>query len=367
MAFRAGALSIALAAVYLMGEIGLRVLDVVRDRRTDTVVHEITLDRRLGWRATENYRFSGSLVDADGVSYAADVRTDENGFRVFGDPHRSDRPRLLVLGDSFTQAIQVSGERAYYSLLGSDIGAEVFAYGAGGFGTLQELMVLGDLLDHVRPDGLLLQLCTNDFINNHFRLELRSRYNNNGLLRPYREHNGEIAYRVPKRPMALRKIAARHSRFLYFLFSRVDRIMANTEGGSVEDVIARVGESDADYAEAVETTGRLLEEIGRAIGADTPLFAFCVDLAEPSYADLRRLSRQAGFVFIDGVPQIIIEAERAGECTRAADGGHWNERGHRLAASVLGDGLRQHWRVSRSPMDPGSTNRGARNALKPPH
>lgn len=324
-------------------EAGLRVLHYARNRLGSATIQEITLDDRFGWRATENLIITGWLQDASGNLYFADVRTDAHGFRIFGNPDGNSDLNLLVIGDSFTHALQVSADRAYYSLVGADLGVEVSAYGVGGYGTLQELLALEDQLKQNTPQAVLLQFCSNDFVNNHFNLELRSRYNNNGLLRPYYERNGEIVFRVPKRPASLRKFAARHSRFLYFIFSRIDIVSSHREGESVESVISRDGLADADFAESVEITGQLLKGIRNAVPPDVPVFVFCVDDFQPPYDLLHKLAEANGLVFIDGVPQAIRVAEERGLCTRAKDGGHWNEYGHKLAASVLSDFLANHW------------------------
>src|SRR5437867_3136868 len=98
------------------------------------------------------------------------------GFRRFGDPS-SSRPKLLVVGDSFTHALEVSDDKTYYALLGDRLGAEVFAYGAGGYGTLQESLVLDEYVDIIKPDAILWQFCSNDFVNNDLELESMSYYN----------------------------------------------------------------------------------------------------------------------------------------------------------------------------------------------
>ena len=271
------------------------------------------------------------------------MRTDANGFRAWGNPEQHANLSLLVIGDSFTHALQVSADHAYYSLVGTELGVEIFAYGTGGYGTLQELLVLKDLLKRLTPQAVLLQFCSNDFINNHFNLELRSRYNNNGLLRPYYEGDGEIYFRVPKHPAGLRKFAARHSDLLYFIFSRMDLVLSQRGGDSVESVISRAGLADTDFAESVEITGQLLNNIRNVVPAEVPVFTFCVDDSQPSYDLLENLAAANGLVFIDGVPQAIRVAEKRGKCTRAEDGGHWNEYGHELAASVLSDFLAHRW------------------------
>ena len=74
----------------------------------------------------------------------------------------------------------------------------MFAYGTGGYGTLQEYLVLDEVIDEIQPTMILWQFCTNDFINNDHDLEVASTLNNNGWIRPYWE-KGQAQLRSPKR------------------------------------------------------------------------------------------------------------------------------------------------------------------------
>jgi hypothetical protein len=47
------------------------------------------------------------------------------------------------------------------------------------------------------------------------------------------------------------------------------------------------------------------------------------------------MAERNGIKFIDGIPQAVAAAERNGAVTRAADGAHWNEVGHKIAAEQL--------------------------------
>jgi hypothetical protein len=58
----------------------------------------------------------------------------------------------------------VSDGDTYYAIIKRKLDAEVFAYGAGGFGTLQEYMILDRYVDMIHPSLILWQFCLNDFI-----------------------------------------------------------------------------------------------------------------------------------------------------------------------------------------------------------
>jgi hypothetical protein len=72
------------------------------------------------------------------------------------------------------------------------------------------------------------------------------------------------------------------------------------------------------------------------------IFTFCADDAQPFYDEMRRLSQESGFPFIDGVPQAIREAEKQGKVTKHGDRGHWNELGHGLAAEQITAYFQEH-------------------------
>jgi len=331
-----------LVATLAVCEVGLRTYHLIMARWRRAPVEEIVLDNNLGWRATENYRFAGNLRDRDGTLYWADVRTDRRGFRVFGDATKTNRPKVLFLGDSFTHAVQVSAQDAYYSLVGRALDIEVFAYGAGGWGTLQELMILPDFLDLIQPDAVVLQLCSNDIYNNDFELERGSARNNNGLVRPYWE-DGTIVRRLPRRFATLRRFASRYSEFLYFVFSRLDRIVAASDRRGFEDRVEEEGLHFAPFSEAASVTEQLLREIRQVVPSGVPVFAFCTDDPESVFGVLRSASDKAGLIFIEGVPESLRKAENRGVCTRAADGGHWSPDGHRVVAEVLVEFFEQRW------------------------
>jgi hypothetical protein len=71
----------------------------------------ITLDDHLGWRATENVRVKTTMKNADGSEYPVVLSQDEHGFRLAGAAAGRRLARVLVVGDSFTHAREVSDDR----------------------------------------------------------------------------------------------------------------------------------------------------------------------------------------------------------------------------------------------------------------
>ena len=59
-------------------------------------------------------------------------------------------------------------------LFKKELGIEVFAYGAGGYGTLQEYLILDEVIDEIQPTTMFWQFCNNDFTDNDHALEVAS-------------------------------------------------------------------------------------------------------------------------------------------------------------------------------------------------
>jgi len=111
----------------------------------------IRLDKKLGWVVPENYSFKGTEKDIWGKTYPVEIKTGRYGFRMFGDVN-SGKPKILFIGDSFTNAFTISNDKTYYGIIGEAFPVEIFAYGEGGYGTLQEYMILDEYFDLIKPD-----------------------------------------------------------------------------------------------------------------------------------------------------------------------------------------------------------------------
>lgn len=112
----------------------------------------------------------GALRPDPAAGYVYD--TPPNGFtdgKDFHDDHGGAR-RVLVLGDSFTEGASADPGRGFVALLDDhfrDRGIVFFNTGIGGYGQNNELGVLREHFDDVRPDLVLLAFYTgNDFMDN---------------------------------------------------------------------------------------------------------------------------------------------------------------------------------------------------------
>jgi GDSL-like lipase/acylhydrolase family protein len=132
-------------------------------------------DEYIGWKGNpgkEGYYVKGrtaQYVKINSHGFKDKERTYEKGKDVF---------RIVVLGDSFTEALQVPVERTFPYVLEQRLNLEnskrfeVINLGVSGFGTAQEYLTLKYYGLKYHPDFVILAfLIANDVINNSLALE----------------------------------------------------------------------------------------------------------------------------------------------------------------------------------------------------
>lgn len=151
-------------------------------RGPEAVISPVVSDDKFGWVHNTNARTSvrnnrcGEEV----------VRTPSAHELINRFPATSSGRPILFIGDSTTHAHEVSSGQAYYDIFENEEGVEfsVYAAGTGGYGNLQEYLVLDAVFDEVNPDIVVWQLDPNDIRNNVYQLDHSSIYNNQRP-RPY--------------------------------------------------------------------------------------------------------------------------------------------------------------------------------------
>ncbi|HSK69089.1 MAG TPA: SGNH/GDSL hydrolase family protein [Candidatus Limnocylindria bacterium] len=256
------------------------------------------------------------------------MSTERDGFRRF--PEASGRPRVLIIGDSFTHAVEVGDEHAYWAVFARrHPDHAVFAIGAGGYGTLQEALLLARVNARARPDIVIWQFCANDLTDNLFEAERRSAVHNNLMRRPYWED--AIVYRNPAPwPFATmdRWYEATGLRGLKIAQVHGYRLLGALRGQTDEDGF---GGADGPVlrAHAIAVTKAILRR-SQAGPARHLGFHAC----RWGGAAVRAISEASGLHFLgDYGPQIA--ARRSVREVFAGDGRHLNDYGHALLGDLL--------------------------------
>lgn len=287
----------------------------------------------LGWLPTPNLSTRYTKKGYEGeISYS----TDGRGFRRFGDP-QSGKRKVWAIGDSTTQAYQVSDGQAYYDVLAERAPEfELFAYGVGGYGTVQQAMALERYWDEIRPDVVLWQMCDNDLINNDWQLESLSTDHNNHMARPYLEADGSIVLRHPDRRLGW---LARRS----LLVRRLAVLRSSLRSRLHPSIESELDLGNAAMRRSIATTRRALA--GRIAAAPEVTFlAFFVRSPNPHGWEepaWREICTLPGLECLPEVGEAIEEARRAGIRVDGGRDPHWNATGHTIAARVISERLRR--------------------------
>ena len=149
------------------------ILYIIVDLLLGKFYPKVHVPTKYGWSVPANKKVTSSVQDTKGNFRKVVNRYFDHGFKRW--PKYNDgKPRVLIIGDSFTQMVQVSNGEEWYAYLERafpDIAFYVF--GGGGYGTLQEYMVMDDYFDEIRPDAIIWQFCRNDFHNNYYEMAIK--------------------------------------------------------------------------------------------------------------------------------------------------------------------------------------------------
>ena len=317
------------ALLALVGELAVRTFGRCMVYERDDV---------LGWRPKADFSAHLTARDQTGRAYGVDYSAGPYGFRAFGDAS-GQRERVLFVGDSFTGDPNTSNAEAYFGVVAERLPVEVFAIGGSGYGTLQELLLVRQLADVVKPDVFVLQYCPNDLSDNSFAIESRmSHVRNQKNLRPYLVGDA-IVFRLPKHHPYL--LLYENSR----LFRKLDfELMALQFALDPRSTAPRDAEAlAAERAVAVALTTDLVAKIAAAMPRGTRRITFSCDTSSREETETwQAIARAAGFEAAASVSGNVEAAERSGQAVRLADGMHWNRLGNRIAGEELARVIAAH-------------------------
>ena len=280
----------------------------------------------LGWETAPNVHLQYSHPAFGPVSFT----TGPHGFRRW-DGNRASEFRLLIIGDSYTEAAQVSTGKTWFDHVARLVpSAAVFAYGTGGYGTLQELLILDRHVDSIAPDVIVWQLSANDLINNDFFLETQNPAGAR-MLRPFYE-NGTSVRRVPAASSAVK-----YSRLARFISARVAMLRGH---GFAPASLDRERKNYPDALQRAIGTTKLLMNRATERAGGIPIVAFVAE--GDAYADsvLQTAAIESGWMFIPGIRDSVdTERARGVRVDGMPRDGHWNANGHAVAGRVIARGL----------------------------
>jgi hypothetical protein len=357
----------AICVCLLLFEIGIRIFQLTPDTF-------LQADSRTGvWH----------IPNKEGIYFRKDVpkipvHINSQGLRDYEYPYQKGENtyRIALLGDSFTQAIQIPLEDTYQQILENMLNSgrmsthfEVINYGIGGFGTTHEYFVFLHHVLEYRPDMVLLGFTfENDIFENSPILNGRKYL-------PYLVigENNTLVYLPPEPVPYYMRLGAFFKMIPFFYYrivkgnSRLETLLRGIKRGSVNNggipleyyMYARVW--DPEWREAWEITKQVLlrldqetishnitfmivgipgqiqidPQIQKEVFALYPMMAHEEwDWEKPNKL-LRGFCQSKGIHYFDLSPLFKEKIRQSALPLYYHDDGHWNQNGHRLAAESI--------------------------------
>lgn len=280
-----------------------------------------------GWTVTENFEEIRFVQDHPGYWHYVNNKYFQYGFKRWGNL-KTDKTKILILGDSWTQAAQVSNGKEWYAYLEKELPeVEFFVYGSSGYGSLQEFLVLDDYIDLIDPDVIIWQFCGNDYVNNAYQLDRKTFPYNNHVVRPYLENN-KIVYRLPLLFPELRK----HSVIIdYSLRNLEDELPVNKEYMRYWFWRKKLFFSPEEIEQSFLVTLDIMSMV-KARAGERPVFLF-----EPEILDKNELliCEKTGIICLADFSRHMADIENKGYYIHMVTEHHWNEIGQQYAGEYL--------------------------------
>ncbi|MCY3833244.1 MAG: GDSL-type esterase/lipase family protein [Chloroflexi bacterium] len=318
-----------------------------------TELSETPLERAPWWTCDElGCRFVRDVVMSaceDGELRGRSCIVNEQGFADTQDFTYSDdmsrRPRILMLGDSFTQGYAADVGDSFVETLERLLPeALVWNAGIGGTGTNQALATFAGLGPALRPQLTILGFFSNDFQDNLYPLDSKLRsVLDDGTIEVIRYYVLDAA----GNPLRLELTAslleyARAGRLP--IPNEFERLVGNTRLGSLllqlkERIDALNVSSDAHFERAKELTRAYLQSLQQSVAAQGSEFLVLIipfrpDLTPPKmrYETLIQTLRELDIAYLD--PSDVLKAP---EDFAPHPDVHWNSAGHQKVGALLSE------------------------------
>ncbi len=244
-------------------------------------------------------------------------------------PHKelkgSGKLKILVIGDSFTQARGISEGKAYYDYL-LPFASDLKVYGIGAFGTYQELLLLKRVLLNFPADVILWQFCPNDFINNIPDLERTFHSTLHVTDRPFlmNDGNSKFGYEIFPDLKIVRLLSS--SRLFLYLYQ--------TWQVSHFPKISIILEEAVKKSSSLEITEKIFKKIIETLPTKSQFYMFTTETSLPLAIEFNQLAKKNGIAVIPVAEKLQSEKNK-GENILGADHYHWNELGHRFVGDEI--------------------------------
>jgi lysophospholipase L1-like esterase len=302
-------------------------------------------------------------------SFGRTIRTNALGFR--DRDHPVSKPpgvfRVVLLGDSFMEALQVDFEDSFAHRLegllseGSGRTVEVVNAGVSGWGTDDQLTWLERHGLDLAPDLVVVAMTLHNDVSDNLAMEFHVYEDGRLRARPY-----QVMDLGPWLWLRAKIAFATHSQLYRFVVGQLTGARVERAGKALNSHMKRLLEKDPDpriaagWAMTEELLGKLVA-LSRASGASAAVFLIPINkqLTEPIWTDfleatglprdamvrdrpeqvMRQWGRRTGVPVIDLLPVFDASLSERPRVLYLPQDGHWNADAHHLAAEAVAGSL----------------------------
>lgn len=324
------------------------------------------LDNCTGWKRIPGK--SGYNVSRDFKTF---VEINDEGFRdVNHEVEKQGKFRILFLGDSFTEAIQVPIEKTSFKILEEQLNQtyeniEVLSLGVSSFGTDQELLSLKCYGLKYKPDIVILNFFSgNDIKNNYFDKSMFNpefSLNSENKLELDYTYKEDVEKRIQKRKTlsvwSFLVFVKDHSHLARFINEKTNIIKhKKRREQQANSNVLFYNEYTNDWNSAWELTKVLIKEVQRVSKESDADFLLVnipvpVQIAEEesSMLDSSRYNinkpnellsefvNSEDMYYLDLLPIFNEKIKTTGKKVSWEHDSHWNEYGNEIAAESIHD------------------------------
>lgn len=311
------------------------------------------------------------------------VRTNSDGFRSNHDfsAEKSEKPRLLMFGDSYTAGDNVSNEDRFSDIIARQNNCEVYNYGIPGSGTDQHLLAYRKFGKNIQADGIIICVQIDSFlrIQSSSRISIdRTTGDKVNVPKPYFElENGRLS--LEQVPVPLQRSAYQPDKtapqrrtdnlldVAHRLYSTVPGLKTIRESPLVKNTTSRLitefrryrGKHSYPDIDSADSNGwKLMHALLKAFiseAAPLPVFIFPIPTRDfylvgmaPTYQKLfQQLNSPQTGVHVGDVSTPLVNLPYKERLKLSFEiGGHFTPYANRLVAEEMSKCLKKHGALS---------------------
>ena len=286
-------------------------------------------DKELGWILNNNIKIKINGLTKQNQKYEINYSTSKvKGFREY-DEKQEYKKNILVIGDSYTAGPFASNNRMYYSHIKEELEKKGhffnwYVAGGGGYGTLQQYLLIKKYFDEINPTIIIHQFCENDFENNSIQIEKNSILYSQYYFRPYLI-NDKIVYD--------NSFKGKLYKFFYhnsYLYKRIDKILTNHRYRNNNGYFDKKAYNN-NFENSKKITSSIFKLIKNLVGNKVVYASInCSAKDKQKFNSWIKILNEKKIINLSNSNLIIENISKKGEDIYYSDGAHLNENGNKI-------------------------------------